>query len=56
MYYTYVIETQNEPKHYYMGSTEDLAARLADHNAGRSPHQEIPSLEARLVLCVHDLG
>jgi predicted GIY-YIG superfamily endonuclease len=37
MYYTYVIETQDEPKHYYMGSTEDLAARLADHNAGRSP-------------------
>ena len=40
MYYTYVIETQDEPKHYYMGSTEDLAARLADHNAGRSPHTQ----------------
>jgi predicted GIY-YIG superfamily endonuclease len=37
MYYTYVIETVNAPKHWYVGSTEDLPARLVDHNAGRSP-------------------
>lgn len=38
MHYTYVLETIAEPKHYYVGSTEDLKARMADHNAGRSPH------------------
>ncbi|MBI2813181.1 MAG: GIY-YIG nuclease family protein [Opitutae bacterium] len=38
MFYTYVLETIAEPKHYYVGSTEELVVRLADHNAGRSPH------------------
>ena len=38
MYYTYVIESVTEPIHYYVGSTEDLVARLADHNVGRSSH------------------
>jgi putative endonuclease len=38
MYYTYVLETVDEPKHYYVGSTEDLTVRMADHNAGRSTH------------------
>ncbi len=38
MYYTYVLETVEEPKHLYVGSTEDLTVRMADHNAGRSNH------------------
>jgi putative endonuclease len=38
MYYAYVLETVNELKHYYVGSTEDLTARMAYHNAGRSQH------------------
>ena len=38
MYYAYIIETIEEPKHWYVGSAEDTSARLADHNAGRSPH------------------
>ncbi len=38
MCYTYVIETVSEPKHWYVGTTEDVSARLADHNAGRSSH------------------
>ena len=38
MFYAYVLETVAEPKHYYVGSTEDLTVRLADHNAERSPH------------------
>ena len=38
MYYTYVIETVDEPKHYYVGFSEDLTARMAHHNAGRSTH------------------
>jgi predicted GIY-YIG superfamily endonuclease len=24
--------------HFYVGSTEDLVARISDHNAGRSTH------------------
>lgn len=40
MHYTYVLETETEaePRHFYVGSTGDLKARMADHNAGRSPH------------------
>jgi len=38
MYYTYIIESAEGDQHYYVGSTEDLAARMTDHNAGRSAH------------------
>ena len=38
MYYTYIVQSTATPSHYYVGSTEDLVARLADHNAGRSNH------------------
>jgi len=38
MYYTYIIASTEGAGHYYVGSTEDLVARMADHNAGRSPH------------------
>lgn len=38
MYYTYIIESTEGPGHFYAGSTEDLVARMTDHNAGRSPH------------------
>ena len=38
MYYTYIIESTEGAKHYYVGFTEDLAARIEDHNAGRSVH------------------
>lgn len=38
MYYTYIIASIEGAKHYYVGCTEDLRARLDDHNAGRSPH------------------
>ena len=38
MYYTYIIETVSQPAHFYVGSTSDLPARMADHNAGLSAH------------------
>jgi putative endonuclease len=38
VFYTYIIETIVEPRRFYVGSTEDLLARLADHNAGKSTH------------------
>jgi predicted GIY-YIG superfamily endonuclease len=57
MYFTYIIETIEQPKHWYVGSTEDTSARLADHNAGRSPpYFEVSALAVGLVLCVSDPG
>lgn len=38
MYYVYLIQSQNHPEQYYVGFTEDLKARLKDHNAGKSRH------------------
>ena len=38
MYYVYIIESLCEPTHFYVGSAQDIVARLADHNAGRSTH------------------
>lgn len=38
MYYTYIIESTEGTGHFYVGSTEDLVTRLADHDAGRSRH------------------
>ncbi len=38
MYYVYLLESIAHPGERYVGITVDLRARLADHNAGRSPH------------------
>ena len=38
MFYTYIIQSINEPKRHYVGSTDDLKSRVEDHNAGRSTH------------------
>jgi len=34
----YLIRSVSHPEQVYVGSTADLAKRLADHNAARSPH------------------
>ena len=34
----YILKTVSEPSRPYVGLTHDVAARLADHNAGRCPH------------------
>jgi putative endonuclease len=34
----YILRSVSTPDRFYTGVTSDLAARLADHNAGRSPH------------------
>jgi putative endonuclease len=34
MYYTYILESQFEKGRLYVGSTEDLKARLERHNGG----------------------
>ena len=38
MHYVYIIESLADPTRFYAGATSDLKARMADHNAGRSPH------------------
>jgi putative endonuclease len=38
MKYVYILECIAEPDRHYVGSTDDLKSRVADHNAGRSRH------------------
>jgi len=38
MFYVYLLESLSNPGERYVGLTRDLRARLADHNAGKSPH------------------
>jgi putative endonuclease len=34
----YILRSLSAPDRFHTGVTSDLTARLADHNAGRSPH------------------
>ena len=34
----YLLQSVNHPNQRYVGLTSDVEARLADHNAGKSPH------------------
>ena len=36
--FVYVLKTADPTSHFYVGCTADVLARLADHDAGRSPH------------------
>jgi predicted GIY-YIG superfamily endonuclease len=38
MTYVYLLESVAFPGQVYIGHTNDLRTRLADHNAGKSPH------------------
>ena len=38
MFYTYVLQSLSEPNQRYVGHTEDLRQRVAEHNAGKCPH------------------
>ena len=37
-HYVYILESESTPGRHYTGLTDDLAARLATHNAGGCPH------------------
>jgi putative endonuclease len=37
-FYTYILQSISDPAQFYVGSTEDLHARLKKHNAGEVPH------------------
>ncbi len=36
--YVYILVSESEPSRHYTGMTENLAARLKDHNDGRCLH------------------
>jgi putative endonuclease len=36
--YVYILKTLSLPEHYYVGVTENLKHRLAEHNAGKCIH------------------
>jgi putative endonuclease len=38
MWYVYIIRSVVFPEQEYTGATANLKQRLADHNAGKSPH------------------
>ena len=38
MHYVYLLESASALGQRYVGVTSDLKRRLADHNAGKSPH------------------
>ncbi|MBN1804598.1 MAG: GIY-YIG nuclease family protein [Sedimentisphaerales bacterium] len=37
-YYVYILRSVNNPGRYYTGFTEDLDARLKEHNQGKCTH------------------
>ena len=43
MHYVYLIESESNPRKRYVGYSDDLRQRLADHNAGKNvstaPHR-----------------
>ena len=38
MFYTYILRSVSHPNQRYIGNTRDLRKRLAEHNAGGTPH------------------
>jgi putative endonuclease len=38
VHYVYMLESEASDGQRYVGATSDLKKRLADHNAGKSPH------------------
>jgi predicted GIY-YIG superfamily endonuclease len=37
-YYVYILQSQPQPDHFYVGFTEDLESRLKAHNQSECPH------------------
>ena len=38
MHYVYLLESEAVARERYVGATSNLKQRLAEHNAGKSPH------------------
>jgi putative endonuclease len=37
-FYVYILQSESDPAHFYVGLTDDLKARPAKHNAGEVSH------------------
>ncbi|MDD2238202.1 MAG: GIY-YIG nuclease family protein [Kiritimatiellae bacterium] len=37
-YYVYILQSTNDPEHFYTGFTENLDQRVKHHNGGGDPH------------------
>ena len=37
-HYVYILESESDPRRFYVGLTDDMRARLAKHNSGAVPH------------------
>jgi putative endonuclease len=38
MFYTYILQSESDPSQLYRGHTQDLKARLVEHNRGKCHH------------------
>ena len=38
MKYVYILQSEQDPKHFYIGITDDLDARMSKHNSGEVTH------------------
>ncbi len=38
MHYVYLLESEPDPTHHYVGLTTNLRQRLKEHNGGKSAH------------------
>lgn len=38
MHYVYILQSVEQPEHFYVGKTTDLNKRFAQHNNGESVH------------------
>lgn len=38
MHYTYLLQSEQSPSHFYIGSTSNLKRRFTEHNSGNSAH------------------
>ena len=38
MKYVYILQSEQDPEHFYTGLTDDLDARLSRHNSGEVAH------------------
>jgi hypothetical protein len=47
MYYVYLVRSASVPQQRYVGFTENLKQRIADHNAGQNPSTHGGGFSAR---------
>lgn len=51
MYYTYFLRSVPFPEKTYIGFSTDLRKRFEAHNAGKSTHSKVSSMEIRNIYC-----